>query len=163
MIEALLFYVISAILLIGALLTVSLRNIFRAALALILSLIAVAALYLLLQAPYVAAVQLLIYVGAIAVLILFAIMLTEHFTQEKIRSTNQQVFSNLLLCLILGTTFIAILATTAFYKGEPVTAGLDTLGNVLFVQYMLPFEVLSILLLIALVGAIIIARNGEKD
>ena len=159
------FIVLSAITLLGAGIVITNRNLYRAALGLVLSFFGVAGLYALLNAGFLAVVQVLIYVGAISILIIFAIMLTHRVMDREVVQRNTQWVISALVALAL---FGVIGYTLAFRVGDhwPVSsAGLPTdpvaaLGEALVTTYALPFEVASVLLLVALVGAIVIAREG---
>ena len=156
------FLIVSSVTILGAVGVVAARNILRSALFLILSFLGVGALYILLEAPFLAAAQVLIYVGAIAILILFAIMLTERLMKGG-KSTNEQWW----VVLVLSTLLAAILIFLAVGAGWPVEKGqltldpISALGESLLTTYLLPFEVASLLLLMALIGAIIIAREEK--
>lgn len=158
------FIVLSAITLLGAWIVITNRNLYRAALGLVLSFFGVAGLYALLNVGFLAVVQVLIYVGAISILIIFAIMLTRGVMDRDVVQRNTQWAISLLVALalfgVLGYT-LAFRATDqwsvsgAGLPEEPIAA----LGEALVVTYALPFEVASVLLLVALVGAIVIARE----
>ncbi len=156
------FFLLSAVVLISALAVVLLRNVLHSALALIATFFAVAGIYVLLEAEFLAAVQVLIYVGAVAVLMLFAIMLTQRIVDRGARVTNEQV---LLAALVALALFAAVLAPVAWNAAwnvsqEPVIPeAIRELGLQLVTTYALPFEVAAVLLLVALVGAIIMARE----
>lgn len=164
-------FLLSALVTLGAAITVvTARNLVHAALALIATFFGVAILFVLLQAGFLATVQVVLYIGAIAILIIFAIMLTRRVMQDSGSQTNQQWWLAALLSLAL---FVALWAVFQQVPGlqnvtsSPVIidpeSGLKALGAG-FVdpnQYMLPFELASVLLLIALVGSIVIA--GEKQ
>ena len=147
----------------AALLVVTRRNIFHSALFLILSFFGVAGLYVLLEAPFLAAVQLFVYVGGIAVLIVFAIMLTRRMTDPKIAPVNQQWW----IAAVVAVALFAILGTVVLTGDWGEAAGsvpddsIHVLGRTLLDPggFALPFEVASVLLLVALVGAVSIARE----
>ncbi|MCJ7578138.1 MAG: NADH-quinone oxidoreductase subunit J, partial [candidate division Zixibacteria bacterium] len=100
------FYILAATIIGSAVMVVSLKNIFHSALFLVLCFFSVAGIYILLDAEFLAAVQILIYVGAITVLIIFAIMLTHKLYSAKIRQSNEQVIPGL---IIVGTLLVATL------------------------------------------------------
>lgn len=149
----------------GACLVAFSRNIVHSAFALLLSFFSVAGLYVLLSADFIAATQVIVYIGGILVLILFGVMLTEHI--EKVNISNAVMKPARALPLLLAV--IAIL-TGAIYKThwpvktpplpEPKTA---LMGNALLGKFLLPFEVASVLLLVALIGAIIAGRKEVVD
>lgn len=158
------FLLLASLIVVAATAAVTLRNIFHSALALILCFAAVAGLYLLLEAPFVAAVQVLIYVGAISVLILFAVMLTERVMDPKLSARNEQWWLGLVLTSIAATTLGAVVGSAPWPTSNAplLTDQVATLGRELLTTYVLPFEVASLLLLMALLGAIIIAREKEQ-
>ena len=162
-IQLILFILFGLITLGAALLVVTRRNIFHAALFLILSFFGVAGLYVLLEAPFLAAVQLFVYVGGIAILIVFAIMLTRRMMDPQIAPVNQQWW----IAAIVAVALFAILAAVALVGDWGEAAGsvpddsIQVLGRTLLDPegFVLPFEVASVLLLVALVGAVSIARE----
>ena len=143
------------------------RNLVRAAGALILSLFGVAGLYVLLEAGFLAAVQILVYIGAIAILIIFAVMLTRQVTEkEGAAGFNSQWAWALGATVVVLALFIYVINTAwplGMAGSAPTLAGDSTkrLGAALLSpeQYVLPFEIASVLLLGAMVGAIVIARE----
>jgi len=157
------FFLLSSVILASALAVVLLRNVLHSALALIATFFAVAGIYVLLEAEFLAAVQVLIYVGAVAVLMLFAIMLTQRVTGTGTKVTNEQV---LLAAVVASALFAAVLAPVAWNaawnvsRGPVIPEAIRELGLQLVTTYALPFEVAAVLLLVAMVGAIIIAREA---
>ncbi|MER3397146.1 MAG: NADH-quinone oxidoreductase subunit J [Chloroflexota bacterium] len=153
------FYVLSAITLGGAAGVVFGRNMFHAALFLVASFFGLAGIYVLLQADFLAAVQVLIYAGAVSILVVFAIMLTRQV--ERGNEWNQLRVPGLLLGLLLLIGLLAVFTQTQWAAGTGPypTDTVQVLARQLFGPWVLPFEVASVLLLAALVGAIIIARE----
>ena len=156
-----LFGLLSVLALAGGLGVVVSRNVVHAALFLLLSLMAVAGLYITLFAEFLALVQVLIYGGAIIIVLLFAIMLTRSAEYPRISDNRQWP-----LAIVAALAVVAVLATS-FLMGSPVdtsaqSPALGDLANSLFTKWAVPFEVASIILLVALIGAIIIARAGEE-
>ncbi len=155
------FFVMAAIALVGAFLAVTLRNLVRAALGLILAFMGVAGIYFVLEAEFVGIVQVIIYVGAISVLILFAIMLTRGLMASTATAENSQwigaAFISLVMFAILS--FVAINTNFPTAPAASVSNLIPKLGTELVTTYLLPFEAVSLLLLAALVGAIVIARE----
>jgi len=154
------FFALAGLTLFSALAVVTLRNLLRSALALVVTFIGVAGLYLLLQAEFIAAVQVLLYVGAVTVLILFAIMLTERLMEARLRQfTGKWWLAAPLVLLLLALIVVSLLGAVWVERpkealpAEPVAS----LGQVLMTRYVLPFEIASVLLLVALVGAIVVA------
>ena len=140
---------------------VATRNVVHASLALLLSLLAVAGIYLILFAEFLAIVQVLIYGGAITIVLLFAIMLTR--TAEYPRITDNRQWP---LAAAAAVATLSVLAgsfwTTASVGTGPHSPALTDLANSLFTRWAIPFEVASLVLLVALIGAIIIARESEE-
>ena len=158
------FLILSAFILGSALAVVTVRNIIHSALWLIASFFGVGALYLLMEAEFVAVVQVLVYVGAISILILFAIMLTRHVTGEGVRQLYKRWWVAL---LVAGGLFGLLIVPTVYnfnWEGTSVQAEQPAaissaveLGTAFMREYLLPFELASVLLLVALIGAIVIA------
>jgi NAD(P)H-quinone oxidoreductase subunit 6 len=123
-----------------------------------------AGMYALLGAPIVAAAQVLIYLGAISVLILFAIMLTQAGDANLPSPFHRQVWVAALVALVVvGLIGWAVTATDWGNATVIVAVALNAMAKALFTDYALPFEVLSLLLLAAIVGAIYLARRPEDD
>jgi NAD(P)H-quinone oxidoreductase subunit 6 len=145
-------------------LVVTLRNIIHSAVAMMVCFGSLAGMYALLGAPIVAAAQVLIYLGAISVLILFAIMLTQAGDANLPSPFHRQVWAAALTALVvLGLIGWAVTATDWGNATVVVAIALDTMAQALFTDYALPFEILSLLLLAAIVGAIYLARRPEDD
>jgi len=159
-------YAVMAAILIFALGVVTLRNLFHCALCLAAALIGTAGIYLVLQAEYLAAIQILLYVGAVVTLVIFAIMLTEHIAQKTIRQNNSQsllAFAGLL-------AFTALIAAVIVKTPWPVNpkmlnfkVSVMALGKALMGVYVFPFEVISIILIAALIGTVVIAKKDESE
>lgn len=160
------FYLVAGATLLGAWFTVSARNLFRAALGLALALFGVAALYLYLEAEFLAVSQLLIYVGAILTLIIFGVMLTARIADPAVPSWNKQAGISFIICLGLGVGLAQAFIKAPWLKllpsDVPQPVSLNTLGRYLISIYLLPFELLSLLLVGAMVGAILIARKEKS-
>lgn len=158
------FYVIAASAVISALGVVTSRNIFHCAIYLALSLFCVAGIYLFLDAEFLAIVQVLIYVGAIVILFLFAIMLTANIGDRAISHTNRQVLGGGLIAAMIAVFFVAVIIgepwKRSLSQAQPLT--LQELGKSLMSAYALPFEVISLILLAALVGAIVIGKVKKQ-
>lgn len=153
------FYVIALITGFAAIMVVTLRNLLHAVLFLVLTFFGVAAFYITLQAEFLAGVQVLIYAGAIAVLMIFAIMLTRNAVQAGNLPSRMQAPAALVAVLTLAVMGLAL---TRARWGVPATVTAPTgtsLYDVLFNQYALPFEVASVFLLMAMIGAIVLAKD----
>jgi NADH-quinone oxidoreductase subunit J len=157
------FIILSAVALIGALGVVIARNLFRAALFLVLSFVGVAGFYLLLEAEFLAMVQILVYVGAISILIIFAIMLSRRLMSPDFKAYNEQWLIGLVsaagICIVLVFFLLRVEWPVEFSAVPPDT--IQQLGIALVSpdQFILVFEAASVLLLVALVGAVIVARE----
>lgn len=163
------FYLIAAVMVGGAIVVVTSRNVVRAALALIVVFAGVAAQFILLAAEFVAVTQVLVYIGAIMVLMLFGIMLTRARIGRDVDATNDHWWSGLITALLL--VGVMAYALVDYYGGDKLPADRQinsvagsntaTVSDSIFAQYLIPFEVVSVLLLAALVGAIVIARKDR--
>ncbi|MBI4313177.1 MAG: NADH-quinone oxidoreductase subunit J [Candidatus Omnitrophica bacterium] len=154
------FYLLAGITLFGALGVVLTRNLFHSALCLAAALIGIAGVYLYLGAEFLAVVQVLVYVGAILTLLIFGIMLTAKIGDPSIPQLNRITGVAALLCAAFALAlFLAVkhsqVLTYSFSRIVPLAA----LGQGLVTTYILPFEILSLILVGALVGAIVIARR----
>ncbi len=158
---AIAFWILAIVAIAGALGVVLLKNVFRAALSLILCLLAVAGLFITLSADFLAAVQILIYVGAISVLIILAIMLTREVTQGS-PSGRFRIPAFIVAVLFFAVVAYAMVNTnwqiTTAPPLEPTTAAL---AGKLFGEkgFILPLEIASVLLLAAILGAIVLVRE----
>ena len=138
------------------------RNVVHAALALLVSLIAVAGLYLVLFAEFLALVQVLIYGGAIIIVLLFAIMLTRNSEYPRITDNKQWPLAALAALAFLGILIPSFLINRVD-DSSPQNASFTGIGESLFTTWAVPFEIASLVLLVALIGAIIIARSDEEE
>jgi NADH-quinone oxidoreductase subunit J len=159
-VDAFAFYSMAAVAVIGAVLVVSLRNTVHSALSLGLSLCGVAGLFATLGADFLFAAQLLIYVGAIAVLIVFVVMLLGRSSDLHLRQVNEQWAAALLICAITGAALWRIgrifLHSAAVVPATPTTRAI---GLLMLGDYALPFELVSVVLLAAMLGAIFFSRK----
>lgn len=157
------FIILSLVALTGAAGVVLNRNLFRSALFLVLAFVGVAGFYVLLEAELLAMIQLLVYVGAISILIIFAIMLSHRIMAADFKARNEQwAIGSIAAVALFGGLIYVILSVHWPVVDASVPAGaISKLGQALINvdQFMLPFEVASILLLVALVGAVVIARE----
>lgn len=170
-----LFYVVAGLIAGSALLAVTLRNLFHCALFLALTMFGISGIFLYLNAEFLAAVQVLIYVGAVTVLIIFGIMLTRNVMDEKTRVMNSQVLWAVLAAFLVMAVSFAALSKSPFIATDhalasvaaatataPAQSDVYSLGPELIRPdkgFAFAFEFVSILLLSALVGAIVIARK----
>jgi NADH-quinone oxidoreductase subunit J len=161
--ELAVFLILSLVTLLPAVVVVTSRNIVRAALSLIPSFLGVTGLYILLQAEFVAGIQVLIYAGAITVIILFVIMLTQGGSGVRIRQVNEQVPLGAMAAAWLAFVMLVVLARTAWPVGPGVqpTYNVTAVGTAFLTDYLLIFEATGVVLLVSLIGAIVIARREE--
>lgn len=143
---------------------VTTRNVVYAALFLLTSLVGVAGLFVLLFAEFLALVQILIYGGAIIIVILFALMLTRTTEFQAASEHRRWPFAALVSGGLFALLAAAAIGDSGTYNSDE-RAGIDlvTLGTGLFEQWAVPFEIASVLLLVALIGAIVIGRTGEDE
>ena len=165
--DSALFYVFAAIALGAAVNVVLQRRVFYSALSLIVCLCALAGIYMLLQAQFIAAVQVIVYAGAIMVVFLFVIMLLDPFSAAVLRDKKKYLAY---LAVLLGAAAIASLypmlrsyniALTPRIPGFAAGGfgSVRHVGETLFTEYLLPFEVTSILILVAIIGAVILTKR----
>jgi NADH-quinone oxidoreductase subunit J len=161
------FLLLAAIAVVSAVLVVSTPHLVHAALWLVVTLGAVAGVFLVLAAEFVAWVQVLIYVGAVVVLLLFALMLTRAPTGPQpdltVRRWAPAAFVGLLVAVLLGATLVAGFQDVRIDLDQAVVGSAEVTGETVFRRWVLPFEVLSVLLLAALVGAIVLSRLRGSD
>ena len=138
------------------------NNVIHAALYLVVTLMSVAAAYLLLAAEFLAMVQILIYVGAIVVLLLFSLMLTRApIGRDTLDNQQRGIAAVVGIGILLGLVFL-LQGAFGGKKITPAPTHTAQVGASLFRGYVLPFEIVSVLLLAALVGAVVIARKEES-
>ena len=167
--SAIIFYSLAALVLTFGALTVFTHKIFRAAVFLLLTLIGVAGIYMIMEMQFIAALQIVVYVGGIVVLIIFSIFLTSS-GQDK---TNPRTFWRILSAVVLagsGLVFSIFVVSTHIYTPAgiaPIEPSVRNIGLQLLSYkdfgYVFPFEVVSVLLLAALIGSIVIAMKSKKQ
>jgi len=158
------FYLLAGIMIIGGILVITRKNPVHSAVALIVTLLAQASIYLMLYAPFVAGVQIILYAGGIMVLFLFVIMLVSIDRSMKERQFNSQWAAGIVAATALGGLFIAV-----YTKGRdifpdralPIVENDNTqkIATILYGQYMFAFEIASLLLLVAIIGAVVMAKK----
>ena len=166
--EAILFYVLSAVAVGAGVQVIASRNPIHSAIGLVTSFLAIAGLYVLLHAEFVAAVQVLVYAGGIMVLFLFVIMLVNLRDRPPLRPRLRGAFAAAAGLLAIGAMLVAagrgrLLGTAAGGPGAAATGNLEAVGTALFTEALLPFEIASVLLLVAMVGAIVLARDLGRE
>jgi len=158
------FYFLSTLTVISGVLVITRKNPVHSALALIMSLLGQAALYLMLYAPFVAGVQIILYAGGIMVLFLFVIMLVNIEKSQKEDQFNKQWLVGLAAAIALGTLFVFV-----YVKGRglfpdraiqmPEQSNTQQVAVLLYGNYMFAFEIASLLLLVAVIGAVVMAKK----
>jgi NADH-quinone oxidoreductase subunit J len=168
MLELVLFYIFSTIAVVSAILVITRHNVVHSAAFLGATLFAVAGIFLTLHAEFLAGVQVIVYVGGILVLFVFVIMLISVERAEHERQFNRQwtiaLITSGLLILEIGYglyrgrgTFV--LPAAVIPPAVPATGNSEMVGSALYTTYLLPFEIASILLLVAIVGAVVLAKK----
>ena len=161
--EYIFFFIFAFVAVLSAVCVVMLRNPVHCALALMSALLQVAALFLLLRSPFLAAVQIFIYVGAVMVLFLFAVFLLDirKAVMEVFRPKHRPI--TIVVLVIIIVELLVVIFTNNF-DGLPLTAAADevtieVIGRSLFTSYIYPFEIVSVVLLAAMIGAIVMAKE----
>ncbi len=156
------FYAVLLVLLGTAILTVTVRNLFRSAIFLAFTLLGVSIVYFFLHAEFIAGVQILLYVGAIMTLVIFAIMLTAKIADPSVAQSNRQKLPVFILIVLLGFFLISAIVKTPWkIAATPNMTNAVELGRALMGEFVFPFELISIVLLIALIGAVVVARSDR--
>ena len=161
------FYIIGGLTVIGAVLTITRRNPVVAAVCLVGTLAGTAGLYLLLHATFLAAMQVLVYAGAIMVLFVFVVMAVDRPEEEEILGRS---YLNLIVAVgVVAVLFLRLFPLLAGPDVKQTTAvvgksfgTVESIGRLLFSDYLFPFEALSLLLLVAIVGAVVITRHASR-
>ncbi|MCM3567225.1 NADH-quinone oxidoreductase subunit J [Neobacillus mesonae] len=163
--EFIAFMALALVAIIGGVLLLNLNKVVHMVVALIFTFVSIAGIYILLSAEFVAAVQVLIYSGAITIIMLFGIMLTKPYDDSEAKTGKWRK-----ILVFLGVVGFAIAVYLGIYnfdiKQQPSTLHEDNtmqIGKALYTQYIIPFEFVSVLLLAALIGAIILAKREDKE
>lgn len=165
--SVIIFYFISAFILVSGIFAVTARKIFRAAIGLLFSLIGIAALFFWMEVNFLAAVQIVVYVGGIVVLIIFSIFLTDQSGNELPKpSLTRKIFSALAVLFAIAFVYNLICKNNFYTSSENFDNSVRRIGNNMLdthtTGYALPFEVVSILLLAAMIGSIVIAMKSKS-
>tara|TARA_A100001037_G_scaffold306590_2_gene353018 strand:+ start:5799 stop:6341 length:543 start_codon:yes stop_codon:yes gene_type:complete len=180
MIEDLIFSMFAVVALAAAIGMIALKDLFRAALCLVIVFVSIAGIYVMLNAEFLAVIQVLVYVGAISILLIFAVMLSDDVKRANL-SNRLQIPAILLCGVILAVLLVAVVSTqwnvisevnrslvdtVQIYSVNPEISNQDddfSLASLLLTDHVLAFELVSVLLLAALIGALSLMRgNGEK-
>ena len=155
-----LLWILAAVMLGSGLLVVTMRDIIRCGLAMIVCFMALAGIYVLMGAPLLGAAQVLVYIGAISVLILFAIMLTQtKDAPSRLVFQTQAVPAAIASVVVAILIALAVAATDWGELTERVRLATSTMSRVLFEQFVFPFEIVSVLLLAAVIGGVFLAKR----
>lgn len=159
--ESILFYILSATLILASLKVVTTKNLFHSVLSAFAVLLSTAGLFFLLNAEFLGMVQILVYAGAVTILVLFVVMLTTAGPQYRITWEGAPRFVTVLFTVLFGgmLAFIVLSINWPIAKPAALEDVTRSLAMRLFTDYLAPFEIASILLLVALVGAIVLARR----
>ena len=168
MLDTFFFYAFALLTIGGAIATVTRRSAVHSALSLIVSLLGVAGLYLLQRAEFLFAVQILLYIGGIMVLFLFVIMLVNLDDAARQKQFNRQWLLGVVTALLVGVQIVWMLKSAGAIEipsPSPVTSAetggnIERLADLLFRDYLVPFEAASLLLLVAIVGSVMLARKN---
>jgi NADH:ubiquinone oxidoreductase subunit 6 (subunit J) len=163
MIPAIPFVLLASLTLFGAIMVVLSDNVVHAAFWVLEVMMAVAGLYMLLSAGYLALVQIVVYAGAVSVLLLFTVMLTLRSREDAVRSLDLSWTAGALALAVLAAAATAVVSFRPVVKPAPlVTPGILEFGQLLFTKWALPFEIASVVLLVALVGAVWWAGSDQR-
>lgn len=160
------FWVLAVAMGFSAIRVVTSKNVIHAALYLVVTLLGAATIFVLLYAEFVAWVQVLVYVGAIVVLMLFGLMLTRAEIGKSNFDNDQRLLAAIVSLAVFGVTSWVLVDA---FEGQEINLGrsegttTESVGEAIFSAYVLPFEVVSVLLLAALVGAVVIARRDTEN
>ncbi len=163
------FFILSLLTIGGAVFMISFNRVVHMVISLGITFLSIAGLFVLLEAEFVAVSQVLVYSGAISILMLFGIMLTKHDAADEGTSKAQNKYLTLLgVAVLFGIVFWGIQNTAWPNAPQPVAdpnvSNVKQIGIEVFTKYVIPFELVSVLLLVALVGAIIMAKKeGDKE
>lgn len=160
------FYFLAALIIGFSAVVVFSKNIMYSAFALLFTLFGVAGLYILLSADFLAVTQLMLYIGGILVLIIFGVVLTSKITGIDVKSGSLgtlQLVASGFICLVIAASLIFTFVSTNWHleASEEVDSTVEQIGNELLTNYLLAFEAASMLLLLAIVGAALIARKKK--
>jgi NADH-quinone oxidoreductase subunit J len=158
--EDALFWILASIMVVAGLLVVTMKDIIRCGLAMIVCFGSLAGIYVLMGAPLIGAAQVIVYIGAISVLILFAIMLTQTKDAPSRLVFQTQVGPAAIAAVVIAVIIaLSVAATDWGASAERIIAGASLVATVLFTDFVLPFEIVSVLLLAAVVGGVFLAKR----
>lgn len=165
--KPLVFYLFALLTIGSAVIVVTVRNIVHAAFSLMVTLFSIAGLYVFLQADFLAATQVIVYVGGILVLILFGVMMTSGRLDMKLKMERGQLFWGGLVTILIFSLLLGVIRSTPWNVQEDLGSVEGTTSQIgkaiLQEEFLLPFEVASVILLIALIGAVLISRKEVRE
>jgi NADH-quinone oxidoreductase subunit J len=158
-----LFYVFAFLAIVSAVFVVSARNIVHSAYALFVTLFSIGVFYVLLRADFIAVTQLMVYIGGILILMLFGIMLTQKITDIEIKIKILNIVPSVIFTVGITALLLIIMLTTKWNIKTPQVneSTVNLIGKQMLSGYLLPFEVASVILLVALIGAAMYARKSK--
>lgn len=161
-ISPVLFYLVSFTAIFGGLMMVFSKKLFHAALYMALSFFGIAGVYGALQMSFIAVIQIIVYVGAITILIIFGIMLTQHHTHE-VNNPSNKLLPGAAVISVGFAILVSVAVRSLEFMSVPAMEGtmLESIGFEIFGLYLLPTEIAAMLLLATMIGAIMVARKGE--
>ena len=164
--ETLFFLIITLVAIVSAILVITCKNPINSALALVMTFFCLATYYVMLDAPFMAAVQVMVYAGAIMVLIVFTIMLLNIRVDATKKHSHKIVMGSIIGFFTLVNTAVIIIKGRVAAPNGPLTGEIirqqghtELIGREMFTNFLLPFEITSILLLVAIIGAVILAKK----
>lgn len=164
--ETLFFAIITLVAIVSAILVISCKNPINSALALVLTFFCLATYYVMLDAPFMAAIQVMVYAGAIMVLIVFTIMLLNIRIDASKKHSHKIFLGSIIGFFTLVNTVYILIKSQAASPNGPYNSDMikqightELIGREMFTKFLLPFEITSILLLVAIVGAVILAKK----
>ena len=163
--QSYLFYIFTALTLICGALVILNRNPVNSAMFLVLSIASLAGLFVLLHAFFLAAIQVLVYAGAVIILFLFVIMLLDLKEEERRRIKIFGAWAGIIAVVAIGFVLTRAISRSdlpAVTQGALPAGSTTALGKLLFTEYLLPFEILSVLLLVAMVGVVLLSKRDLK-
>ncbi|MDH3973266.1 MAG: NADH-quinone oxidoreductase subunit J [Deltaproteobacteria bacterium] len=173
MVETLFFFLFAALAVVSAVMVISFRNPVHSVISLIICFFQIACLFLLLRAPFIAGAQIFVYVGAIMIFFVFAVFLLDIRTSMAKEKFSKWIVLGVPIALFFLIEIIALIAGGTFGQpSEEVTdisklfsigQNTEALGRVLFTKYLLPFEIISVVLLIGFVGAVVLTVKPRKE
>ncbi|MGB9697328.1 MAG: NADH-quinone oxidoreductase subunit J family protein [Ignavibacteria bacterium] len=155
------FYLFAVITLVSGFIVVTSKNIMHAAVSLFVMLFSVAVFYVLLYADFIAITQIMVYIGGILVLLIFGIMLTHKITEADLKTSNLKVIPAMIFTVGITAIIISVVLSTKWnvFSSVRYETTVEKIGVMFLTNYLLPFEVASIVLLVALIGAAMYARK----